>query len=233
MALHEVECMRRRLAGIPVEICTRNVFSDTPELSWLDGVQGMVIGGSGAFSVHDSRSLGWVTELRHVLDRCLEAKIPSFGICFGHQLLGLHLGADVVTDLNRREVGTQTFQLTPTGMQDPLFGPLACGADPSFMATTGHTDHITHHPPGTLLLATNSVCPIEALKVEGAPFYSSQFHPDLNGGEARARYLSFASGIPEAERGEVEDMLSRFDPTPYPAETLLASFVSKLAQDAG
>ena len=124
MASHELDCIRRRLGSLDTSITVRNVFSETPKTEWLSGMDAMVIGGSGAFSVHDPRSEAWVTELRHLLDACLERSVPSLGICFGHQLLGLHLGAEVVTDLARREVGTLAFDLTEAGANDPLFGSL-------------------------------------------------------------------------------------------------------------
>jgi len=230
MARHEVDCIRRRLGDIEASINVRNVFAETPDIDWLQGQDAMVIGGSGAFSVHDPRSEEWVTELRHVLDACLERALPSLGICFGHQLLGLHLGVEVVTDLARREVGTLAFSLTEAGAKDPLFGTLGPEAGSVFRATTGHTDHVTRCPADTTLLATNETSPVQALKVNGAPFYSTQFHPDLNGGEARARYLSFAAGLPPEEQLELEEVMARFDPKVYPAEHLLARFVTEIVR---
>ena len=102
MADHERDCVRARLLPRAVEVIAMNVFERRPDPRLLAAVDAVVLGGSGSFSVHDPRSAQFVDELRHVLDVVLERCTPAFGICFGHQLLGLHLGSMVVTDLSRR-----------------------------------------------------------------------------------------------------------------------------------
>ena len=77
---------RTRLSG-GVASC-----SDAPaDVRWLDGIDGLLIGGSGDYSVHHPQSQRWVNPMRVVLDAALQRRMPGFGLCFGHQLLGLHL----------------------------------------------------------------------------------------------------------------------------------------------
>ena len=92
---HEVECIRNRFGRRPYTLHVRNAVEEQGHPNWLEGMDGFLIGGSGDFSVHHPKSQRWVPALRTILDRALEDAIPSFGICFGHQLLGRHLGSEV------------------------------------------------------------------------------------------------------------------------------------------
>lgn len=220
MAGHERDCVARRL-GPGVSLRTYNVFDHHPERSWLNDVDALIIGGSGAFSVHDERSEGFVFPLRDLLDRCLETGLPGFGICFGHQLLGMHLGAPVVTDESRKESGTVSYRLTEAGAADPLFG--AFGS--TFYAHTGHTDRVTKVPNGTVLLAENDIVEAQVLKVRGAAFYSTQFHPDLIAEEAQHRYRAFAGGLGPEALARVQADIDSFDPLRRDTEDLLSRFL--------
>ena len=186
MAQHERLCVARRLAIEPDELHIANAVAAPARADWLDGVDAMIIGGSGAYSVHHTESEPWVDPLRKLLDSALQRDLPSFAICFGHQLLGLHFGAPVITDPDREEIGTVQLRLTWEGRQCPLFSQLGGVFD----AQTGHSDHVVGLPPGVELLATGLGCTTQAFKVIDKRFYSSQFHPDLTGEEAKARYLS-------------------------------------------
>jgi len=219
---HERECVRRRLAPRKVDLWFGNVFGSPPTVHWLDGFDAMIIGGSGRYSVHDPRSAEWVPRCRKLLDRALEEEIPSLGICFGHQLLGMHLGAEVVTDEARRESGTIAVTLTEEGIRDGLLG-----AAPTLYAHTGHTDHVETLPRGTRLLATTETSPIQAMKVEGAPFYSTQFHPDLRAEDAQARYRHAFGDETEG----LDAILNRFDPE-RDAETndVLGDFLDRFVE---
>lgn len=187
MTLHEQECLERRVRGMGVRWRVRNVFAQQPSREWCDGVQAMVLGGSGAYSVHDARSEGWVGPLRDVLEKALADALPSFGVCFGHQLLGYHLGGSIVTDESLAEVGTITVDLNAHGRSDPLFGPL----EPCFQVHTGHSDAVLTAPTRVQVLGSSSTLQTQVFKVTGAPFYSTQFHPDITGLEADERYQAY------------------------------------------
>ena len=232
MTKHELECMQRRFEPLQIELRAHNVFEETPSTDWLQEADGFLIGGSGAFSVHDPRSDRFVGGLRRILDTCLRDDIPVFGICFGHQLLGMHLGSRVVTDTERREIGTLPIELTEAGRQDPF---LSCVAEPGkapFGAILGHTDHVESLPSGATLLARTDLSPIQAMRVDGTRTYSTQFHPDLTGEESRARYRAFAEALGPAEKQAMEATLERFDPEPQRAESLLRRFITHIVHSA-
>ncbi len=223
MLAHELACFERRLAGQHVELRTHNAVAETAQRAWLDDLDGMMIGGSGNFSVHHPDSQAWVGPLRHVLESALERRLPGFGVCFGHQLLGMHLGATVRTSDAHEELGTHGFQLTEAGRRCKLFGSLS----PSFQAHTGHTDCVTEVPSGVELLASNERLETQAFKVRGAPFYTTQFHPDLVADEARERYLSSKARPDPASRARARS----FRRIAEKVGGLLGSFVASL--DAG
>ncbi len=201
MEAHERDCVIRRIGGRAVRVRTANVFAERPRSSWLYGADAVVIGGSGSFSVQDPRSHPWVDHLRDLVDESLRKQIPGFAICFGHQLLGMHLGQEVVTDEDRRESGTVSVALTQTGVDDPIFGRF--GGD--FHVNTGHTDRVVSVPAGTTLIARNDTVETQAFRVDGAPWWSVQFHPDLTAAEATQRYRAFESALAR-EQGRPPDV---------------------------
>ena len=192
MIEHELQCVRRRLGERAYDLTTYNAVVQPASVNWLDGQDALIIGGSGDFSVHHPKSVPWVTPLRHVIEAALERDVAGFGICFGHQLLGRHLGADVVTDPDTAEMGTVEVSLTETGATDEL----CRGLPLKFPVHTGHSDCVTTIPNNVELLASNDRLLTQAFKVKDRLFYSVQFHPDMSGAEARARYLAYRAVLP-------------------------------------
>jgi GMP synthase (glutamine-hydrolysing) len=222
MASHERACVRRRIGVGNADVIVRNAVDDEAGASWLDDVDAVIVGGSGDYSVHHPGSEPWVSRLRHLLDGALDSHMPGFGICFGHQLLGYHLGARVETD-QRAEVGTIDVQLTPSGASDELFSTL----DHDFPVHTGHSDHVVDIPDDLELLASAPTLDTQAFRVRGTRFYTTQFHPDLTGAEAVARYRAFAETNPDALPN-----LARFRPGADVSVSLLRQFVTLASQAA-
>lgn len=224
MIAQELTGIRRRLGDRPVQVSARNAVAEPARIEWLHGVDAVIFGGSGAYSVHHPRSQPWVTPMRAVIEDLLMRNVPCFGICFGHQLIGLHLGAPVITDPDREEVGTVQLRLTWEGRQDPLFGQL----DEVFSAHTGHSDHVVGLPPGIALLATGQGCTTQAFKVIDRPVYTTQFHPELTGAEARARYMTNKRDDLGMMPSGLGAMASRFQPGADATAMLLGAFVDGL-----
>ena len=115
-ARHEVDCVVRRIGVRPVRLRAVNALVESADPGWLDGVSAVVIGGSGSYSVHHPRSARWVEPLRRIVDLVVQRSIPTFGVCFGHQLLGYHLGVEVQTGPEQTENGTIQIEATPEGL---------------------------------------------------------------------------------------------------------------------
>lgn len=220
MATHELQCFSRKL-GPRAIVQSRNALAEAAEPAWLDGFDAVLFGGSGDFSVHHTRSRTWVDPLRRLLERALELGMPGFGVCFGHQLLGLHLGSQVITDPELTEIGTVSLELTPRGEASSLFRMLAS----PFKAQTGHSDHVLEVPAGVELLATGERVKCQAFGVRGTHFYTTQFHPDLTGAEARYRYLAYQSALQDVTQQPDAAPVDRYVEGEDEASVLLEQFV--------
>ena len=192
MLLHEQQALARRL-GPGLRIDARNAVVEPASEQWLAGKQGLIIGGSGDFSVHKPDNKSWVESLYPLVETALSRSIPSLGICFGHQVLGQFLGQPVSTSAEHSELGTITLHQKDAARDCPLLADLPS----TFVAQSGHTDWVQGVPAGVELIVTNETCETQGFWVRGKPFYSFQFHPDMTGAEARDRYLAYREGFSE------------------------------------
>lgn len=193
-----------------------------PELEWrdLDGADVVIVGGAGAHSV--TREHPFSRPLARVLERCVAEGRPLFGSCFGHQFLAQALGGRVITDLERKEIGTHSVQLTNAGREDPLLRHLPERFDAQF----GHHDRVVELPPGAVELAFSDLCPNQAFRVVGAPAWGCQFHVELDERRILERARVYQEGYLPGD-----DALARLAaavrPTPE-ASTVLRRFLAAL-----
>jgi len=183
-----------------------------------EGVQAVLVGGSGEFGVLDE--VGWMPSFLATMKHLAQHRFPMFASCFGFQALSLALGGDVQTLAERSEVGTYDLTLTPGGQCDPLFSELPT----PFVAQEGHKDSVIELPPGCTPLASSQRCPHQALRVDGALIYATQFHPELDDLEQRARFSRYFS-LYQTIFGEsrARAILDEMRPSPD-ANNLLARF---------
>eukprot|EP01095_Lingulamoeba_sp_RSL-Kostka_P000556 TRINITY_DN10845_c0_g1_i1.p1 TRINITY_DN10845_c0_g1~~TRINITY_DN10845_c0_g1_i1.p1 ORF type:complete len:254 (+),score=66.58 TRINITY_DN10845_c0_g1_i1:47-808(+) len=224
--VHELGCIKNKFENKNVNFIVKNIFEEKPTIEWLDGINGVIIGGSGSFGVPDLEE-ELDQAIRTFYMHLINENIPTFAICFGHQLLGHVLGSDkmninVVCDYSKREVGTTKYFLTEAGQQDPLFSKLGN----EFCASTGHTDYVVDLPENLTLLATNDMIEHQAFKVNSSNFYSVQFHPELRYIEARERYTLFSESKAELRKSLQNDLDQFFEQNEYinADDLLLISF---------
>jgi len=227
MLEHERMCVRSRFGNRPVTLSHHNAVLEPAEAGWLAGVDGVVIGGSGDFSVHHPKSRSWVEPLQVLLDAALEMSMPGFAICFGHQLLGLHLGQAVITHPEYAELGTVSMDLTDAGRNSGLFE----GMNSTMLVHSGHSDHVVGTPPGVDLLARNDATETQAFHVRGTQFYSVQFHPDMTGAEARYRYLAYRDGFAKRIDPDSHRQADKFQVGADVSTSLLGRFCDLIAAE--
>ena len=137
-----------------------------------DDADGWLITGSrhGAYEDHP-----WIPPLEAFLRACLEARVPVFGVCFGHQILAQALGGRVEKSARGWGFGVQDYRVA--------------GA-PGWLAELGegwagfavHQDQVEAVPAGARVLAGNAHCPVAALSFgpDDAPHAASvQSHPEF------------------------------------------------------
>lgn len=132
-------------------------------------IAGAVITGSGAM-VTDREA--WSENTAAWLRGAMDAELPLFGVCYGHQLLSHALGGTVGWLPSGREIGTQPIRRS--GHDD-----LLDGMPVSFPAHTTHRQSVLEAPRGARVLARSEADPHQILRY-GENAISTQFHPEFS-----------------------------------------------------
>jgi GMP synthase (glutamine-hydrolysing) len=163
----------------------------------------------------------WMENALALIREAAGRSLPTFGSCWGHQMIARALGGTVVHDPGRAEFGCREVVLTDAGRRDRLFRDFPA----RFLANMGHHDRVTALPEGGIELADNDVQPFEAFRIAGKPIYGTQFHSELDARRERERLHRYrghySDTIPDeaafqaildnlAETSEVDHLLHDF-----------------------
>jgi GMP synthase (glutamine-hydrolysing) len=135
-------------------------------------IDSVVISGSEARIVDPSQR----AQFEGVLSLIKTCDLPLFGICFGHQLLGLAFGANIGSLQNPLK---NRFENVRIIRSDELFDGFKEGH--TIPLSEYHNDYVLKEgldSAGFMLLADSSSCEAEAVKHKTKPFYGVQFHPE-------------------------------------------------------
>ncbi|KAL6882530.1 class I glutamine amidotransferase-like protein [Trichoderma longibrachiatum] len=114
----------------------------------------------------------WIVTLVDFVKTALESTDKKvFGICFGHQVIGRALGADV----NRNRLG---WELSVEGVSLNDQGQELLGV-PSLKLHQMHHDAVLTVPPGVANLGSSTKCPVQILYQPGR-LLSFQGHPEFD-----------------------------------------------------
>ncbi len=97
--------------------------------------------------------------------------VPVLGICYGHQLMALQLGGNVVT-AEKREYGKAELDVS-----DP--GVLFAGLDAHLQCWMSHGDTVLEPPAGFEIYATTESTPVASMGDPVRKLYGVQFHPEV------------------------------------------------------
>ena len=173
-------------------------------------LSGAVISGSAAMvterAAWSENAAGWIRD-------AMDAELPLFGVCYGHQLMAHALGGRV-DYLPVREIGTRDVRRTDADGCDML---------PSmFPAHTTHRQSVMELPATASVLARSELDSHQYVRY-GTHAWSTQFHPEFSVAVMRA-YLRLRAPQLREEGLDTLALLTATSPTPQ-ARNLLRRFV--------
>ncbi len=141
----------------------------------FDAYDAVLLTGSRADAWSDEP---WVVELRRRVSALLTQRKKIIGVCFGHQLLGVVLGARVGRAPQGWGAGRMAYRVA-----SPWQAPVATGADAAaaddLALLASHQDQVLELPAGARLFASSDFCPIAGFVV-GDHVFSIQPHPEMD-----------------------------------------------------
>lgn len=154
----------------------------------FDRISGLLITGS-PHSVHLRPD--WSVRAGEWMLDAVRAGVPTLGVCYGHQLLGDALGAEVGLNPAGREIGVVDIEID----DDPLFD----GLPRTIPALITHSDAVNSVPEGTTVIARTPMTPISALRM-GPHCRTIQWHPEFDAHILRT-IVRERAGVIDAETG--------------------------------
>lgn len=113
----------------------------------------------------------WVLALRQRVEQLLQVKKKLIGVCFGHQLIALCLGAKVGRAPQGWGSGRMRYQWHAPYMAQSL-------GRTEIALLASHQDQVVELPEGATLLASSAFCPVAAFAV-GHDVFCVQPHPEF------------------------------------------------------
>lgn len=191
IVVQEQECFRERCRVRSDQIRPVSVLRDRLGDDILREMDALMIGGAGEFSA--TEDYAWMPLLLDLVRAAYRARVPTFGSCWGHQVIARALGGRVVHDSDLAELGCHHVELTPEGRSDPLFGSFP----QRFLANMGHHDLVVDLPPSAVELAYSDTQRNQAFRIDGCPMYGTQFHSELDARRERERLYRYRQHYPE------------------------------------
>ncbi len=156
-----------------LESCLRGNGAAVTSIEWneiskgaFESYDGVALSGSPDMMSEPKTKTKYENEICEIVD----AEIPVLGVCFGHQMIALAFGAEIVKD------GMHVLDMVKTSVlaDDPLFR----GLPKSMMLLESRYEVVKSLPKGFRRLARSETTEIAAMKHSSRPLYGVQFHPE-------------------------------------------------------
>lgn len=208
------ECIRESFAGTGAELEFINgVTEGFPEHP--EEAAGVVLSGSSEFYVGRGKDTdAWLKPAGEFIDKLDRMNIPTFGLCYGSQMLGVHYGGRIVEDKDLEEVGTLEITLLDAAKDDPVFSALP----EKFVSVIGHKETVIDLPENQIPLARSEKVNPHAVRIAGKPIWASLFHPEINKKQLIDRLLSHMEYVDDPDN--FEKISEQYEEIPHAAEVL-------------
>ncbi|MFT4294904.1 MAG: type 1 glutamine amidotransferase [Micropruina sp.] len=174
---HQDECPLGRLTGWLTEAgaALRFVRPDLgDDLPTPDAIDGLVVLG-GVMGALDDDVAPWLPAVRSLIVDAAAARVPTLGICLGHQLAAAALGGQVVRNPNGKQRGLLPVGFTADAGTDPLFR----GRAKDLRGVHSNNDVVTALPDGAVALAQAPGGEVQAARL-AASTWGVQWHPEVD-----------------------------------------------------
>jgi len=168
-------------AGVALDVCRPDLGAAVPSLTRAgrDAYDGLLVLG-GDMTADADTAHAWLPVVRQRVAEAAAGGLPSLGICLGHQVAGLALGATVERNPHGTTIGLRQVDWEPAVIFDPLLSAIA-GED---RALWWNDDVVVELPEGAEVLATGLDGAVQAARF--APtVWGVQFHPEADSGLVR------------------------------------------------
>ena len=153
-----------------VEVCVYDLTANQFPVD-LHACDGYIITGS-QFSAYDD--IPWIHKAKALVSDLYNAKIPTIGICFGHQIIAEALGGKVKKAVDKGwGVGVHQWEIInrEEWMQNRTVDKIALRAS--------HQDQVVEMPADSKLIASSDFCPIAVFQT-GNNMLALQGHPEFS-----------------------------------------------------
>ncbi len=134
----------------------------------FDAFDAIVLTGSRADAFSDAP---WVVELRQRVTQLLQARKKMLGVCFGHQLIALCMGAPVTRAPQGLGEGRMVYAWHRPDLPH-------CAQRTEIALLVSHQDQVRELPAGASLVASSAFCPVAAFTVD-QHVLCIQSHPEF------------------------------------------------------
>ena len=153
-----------------IEIAIYDLTADSFPID-LHACDGYIITGS-QFSVYDN--LPWIHKAKKLIADLYQAKVPTIGICFGHQLIAESLGGKVLKANDKGwGVGVHNWEIKQKSKW------MGDNSPADFSLRASHQDQVIEKPAESILYASSDFCPIAGFRM-GKHILTMQGHPEFS-----------------------------------------------------
>jgi GMP synthase (glutamine-hydrolysing) len=131
----------------------------------------VVLGGS--MDAYSDDHHPWLAQVKQLVRDAARGRVPTLGICLGHQLAAVALGGAVQKNPRGQQIGVLEFGWTPSATADPLLGPVSDAAT----AVQWNNDIVVTAPVGTEVLARTPAGELQAARFAPS-VWGVQSHPE-------------------------------------------------------